>query len=52
MCDNQLLTGILEARKNSRRASSDPSVDACTNTPLSDSLIDPRTSLSASLSSS
>jgi hypothetical protein len=33
------LTGILEVFKNSSRASSDPSVDACTKTPCSLSLI-------------
>lgn len=34
-----VLTGILEVRKNSSRASREPSVEACTYTPLSCSLI-------------
>lgn len=34
-----VLTGTLDVRKNSSRASSEPSVDACTYTPFSSSFI-------------
>lgn len=36
---NYVLTGILDVLKNSSRASSEPSVEACTYTPLSCSLM-------------
>lgn len=47
-----VLTAILEVFRNSSRASMDPSVDACTNTPRSASLIEPNTSFNATDSSS
>ncbi len=46
------LTGILDVLRYSSSASSEPSVEACTNTPLSCTLMDPSTSSRAACASS